>query len=64
MKTQNMIVLTLEFTNNSFSRRRRVSYRDPRHSSLASPLFLDACAFCKVAKSTQSLRGIHTCHAA
>jgi hypothetical protein len=64
IKTQNMIVLALEFTNNSFSRRKRVSFRDPRHSSLAWPLFLDAGAFHKVAKSRQYLRGIHTQNAA
>jgi hypothetical protein len=40
MKTQNMIVFALEFTNNSFSGRRSEIVRDPLQPSLSpQPLF-------------------------
>jgi hypothetical protein len=54
MKSQNMMVLTLEFTNVSFSRFRRKTHRDLHDQSLAeSHLFLDAPAPGKVAKTTK-----------
>lgn len=54
MKSQNMMVLTLEFTNVSFSRLRRKTHRDLHDQSLAgSHLSLDAPAPGKVAKTTK-----------
>ena len=62
MKSQNIMVLTLEFTNVSFSRRRRNNDRDPPTTDpLLDPrsdprgpntTFLDAPAPGKVAKTT------------
>ena len=54
MKSQNMMVLTLEFTNVSFSRLRRKTHRDLHVQSLAkSHHSLDAPAAGKVAKTTK-----------
>jgi hypothetical protein len=54
IKSQNMMVLTLEFTNVSFSRRRRKAHRDPHFETLAEGhLLLDARAPGKVAKITK-----------
>jgi hypothetical protein len=53
IKSQNIMVLTLEFTNVSFSRRRRNNYRDPPTiNPWPTTTFLDAPAPGKVAKTT------------
>jgi hypothetical protein len=56
MKSQNMMVLTLEFTNVSFSRLRRKIHRDPHFQTPANGhSSLDAPASGKVAKITLQL---------
>jgi hypothetical protein len=57
IKTQNMIVLTVEFTRIPLSRRGRSRFNDLRHRPLHP--YIDATTFCEVTESVVALNRRH-----